>query len=405
MPSSRYLLYALLIVAAVALSALTAAARGKEDNSIPKDIKVPSDVVVALYLPQRSRDHRSYVRQLDLWLQPGKALEDSATDMLKRVFPAGFLAAPGDTRAMALVLSLHPTLQVDDAELTRTLNYKVLNPAGEVLLTGTVSGKADLGDLSAGGDFYKADIKAMQALAVDVLRKLRPDVARFPATRAFADVPSESIADRTAAMSTGTGFFINDTGQVLTAAHVVRGCLLIDVEHAGSKSAGRSRARSDLLDLALLDTTLPAPSAIAFRKSGEVRLGEAVVNVAFPPKGLLTGAPNLARGNVNSLTALAGADGQFQFSAPVQAGSAGGPVVADSGALVGIALGTIDVSAMIQGGMLPQNTNFALASRYAAMFLNKHDARFRESAEQTPADSSAANALALASVVNVSCFQ
>ena len=404
MPSSRNLLRAFTVVVLIALSAV-ASARSREDNSIPKDVQVPSDVVVALYLPQRTRDSRFYVGQLDLWLQPGKALEDSATDMLKSLFPAGFLAAPGDTRAAGLVLSVHPTLAIDDDKVTSTLNYKVLDPAGNVLLTGSVTGKAALGDLQGGGDFYKADIKAMQALAVDVLRKLRPDVTRFPATGAFADVSPELIADRSVATSTATGFFINDTAQVLTVAHVVRGCLIIDVEHAGSKSTARRRAHSDLLDLALLDTTLPAPRVVPFRKSGEARLGETVVNVAFPPKGLLTGAPNLARGNVNSLTALAGADGQFQFSAPVQAGSAGGPVIAESGALVGIALGTLDLSTLIQRGMLPQNTNFALSSRYAAMFLKKHGATFVLSEEQAPADSSAANGLALASVVKVSCFQ
>ena len=107
-------------------------------------------------------------------------------------------------------------------------------------------------------------------------------------------------------MSTGTAFYINGNGQLMTAAHVLRDCLLIEAQKGDVKIPVTQRALSDLLDLAIVDTGQPTDKALPLRIGQELMLGESVTNVGFPLQGLLSTSPNLTRGNVSQAAKLLG---------------------------------------------------------------------------------------------------
>jgi serine protease Do len=130
-----------------------------------------------------------------------------------------------------------------------------------------------------------------------------------------------------------------------------------------------------------------------------------VIEVGFPLSGVLAGSPNVTRGNISSREALAGGLGQFQFSAPVQPGSSGGPVVSESGELLGVTVGSLGVTALIQRGVLPQNVNFALDARYAASFLDRYKIVYVSVPRGRSPDAHAATEAILPAVVPVSCYQ
>jgi len=96
---------------------------------------------------------------------------------------------------------------------------------------------------------------------------------------------------------------------------------------------------------------------------------------------------------------------RLQISAPVQPGSSGGPVVSDGGELLGITVGTLNASALIQQGLLPQNVNFALDARYAAKFLHQSNVEFSEVTPNAKGDMRSANEAALAAVLQLSCYE
>jgi S1-C subfamily serine protease len=102
---------------------------------------------------------------------------------------------------------------------------------------------------------------------------------------------------------------------------------------------------------------------------------------------------------------LKGSEGIFQFSAPIQPGSSGGPVVSDNGELLGVTVGTLNATPLIERGLMPQNVNFALDARYAAMFMRNTHIEFGEIAVNGPGDLRTANAAALSAVVQLSCYQ
>ncbi len=372
---------------------------------LPKDLKLPSDAVVAVYIPSNERQNRFYVPAGGFWAEPGKALEQSISGTLQGYFPSSFLAEAASDKPYGLLVTVHPAMKVEGGTIRQTLSYKVLSPKGELLLEGKQTAVAPFGDLSSGGGFYKSAQKATQLLVVDLLTKLRPDASKYPAAGAVKDVSAALLIDHENAVASGTGFFINAKGQVLTAAHVIHDCVQVDVKRDDKTFPSKVTTSSNLLDLAVIDTDTPVTRFLPFRKTYEIILGEAVTNVGFPLQKILASTPNLTRGNVSSRGALAGSVGQFQFSAPIQPGSSGGPVVSDGGELLGITVATLNAAKLVESGALPQNVNFALESRYAAMFLRKNSVAFTEVEPNFKGDIRTSNEAALATVVSLTCYQ
>src|SRR5262249_39268424 len=102
---------------------------------------------------------------------------------------------------------------------------------------------------------------------------------------------------------------------------------------------------------------------------------------------------------------LTGAAGQFQFSAPIQPGASGGPVVSDGGELLGVTVSTLNAAALAKQGTIPQNVNFALEARYVAKVLPKNALRFTSVEADAHAHAHTANQAALGAVVSVQCYE
>jgi hypothetical protein len=80
-------------------------------------------------------------------------------------------------------------------------------------------------------------------------------------------------------------------------------------------------------------------------------------------------------------------------------------VVSDGGELLGVTVSSLNAGALIKEGLLPQNVNFALEARYAAMFLRDSHIDFVEVAPRQNGTMSIANDAALGAVVQLSCYQ
>ena len=372
---------------------------------VGKDIKIPSNVTVAAYLPSNYRKSRVFLENLGFWIQPGKSLEDGVSAVLQHYFTASFLAEPESDRPYGLLIAIHPHWKLDSGTVRMTMSYQVYGAQSAVLLEGKQTFVTPLGNASSSNGFYNAALRTSQLLVADVLTRLHPDESKFPTGTRLKDVSPELIVDREEPIATGTGFFINAAGQVMTAAHVLHDCVTMEVKRDDKIYHSRPVASSILLDLAVIDTGVPVTRFLPLRKDAELNLGEPVANVGFPLQSILAASPNLTRGNVSSRGALAGSVGQFQFSAPIQPGSSGGPVVSDGGELLGITVSTLNAAPLIASGALPQNVNFALDARYAAMFLRQHKIAFTEVAPNPKGDIHIGNDAALSTVVQLSCYQ
>ena len=171
----------------------------------------------------------------------------------------------------------------------------------------------------------------------------------------------------------GTGFYITRAGHILTTAHLVRGCKMLNAQIAGDATAAASIvAVSKADDLALLKTEFKRVVGAPFR-ADSIRLGEPVVVYGFPLHGTLSSAGNLTSGNVTALAGLDDDHGKIQISAPVQPGSSGGPVLDMRGRVMGLIVSRLDaIRAAAITGDIPQNVNFAVKSSVILSFVEAH---------------------------------
>src|SRR5271168_1909475 len=89
--------------------------------------------------------------------------------------------------------------------------------------------------------------------------------------------------------------------------------------------------------------------------------------------------PIITTGIVNAMAGIRGDATKFQMSAQVQPGNSGGPVLDESGKIVGVVVARLSSRV---GDDVPQNVNFAVSLDSLLAFLRTHRVKFAESVEQ-----------------------
>jgi len=168
--------------------------------------------------------------------------------------------------------------------------------------------------------------------------------------------------------STGTGFYVGSR-VLVTAHHVIADCDRILL--AGGAELSIVASDSDL-DVAALYTPDPSPRWLSFAE-GDLRLGLRVHAAGYPYYSIAGTSLNLTGGNVS---ALAGVDDDrrfFSFTAPVQPGNSGGPLIDARGGVLGLVVARLSEDFIVETtGSLPQNVNYALAEGELAGFLREN---------------------------------
>ncbi|WP_394131469.1 serine protease [Shewanella maritima] len=373
--------------------------------AVSKSVELPNTTQVAYYLPNAATEHRFYLEQWNIWVDPGKGVKDGVHNAMQAYFPDAKPLDLTSDATVGLLIDIDPKWSFNRGEAEMTITYRVFDANQQEIRKGEKKYDTNLGNISDGTAFYNASLRATQLMLVDILNKLKPTAEKYAANLMMDTVDARQLANLEKPVSSGTGFYINANGQLLTAAHVLNNCLVTKAGSGDDSIDVTLAAKSTLLDLAVIDTKQKTDKFLPFRKDVNLFLGESVTNVGYPLQGLLAASPNLTRGNISSRSALKGSVGQFQFSAPIQPGSSGGPVVSDGGELLGVTVSTLNSAKLIESGVLPQNVNFALEAKYAAKFLTKHQIPFESVEPNMDGNISIANDAALGSVVQLNCYQ
>ncbi|ACB97167.1 Tetratricopeptide TPR_2 repeat protein [Beijerinckia indica subsp. indica ATCC 9039] len=197
------------------------------------------------------------------------------------------------------------------------------------------------------------------------LQKL-PNAVTSPPAR----LPEAKNSDADKNGSSGTGFFVSPRGYIVTNAHVVNGCKDVQITSGLSpKISARILTQDSANDLALLKSDLRPNTLVPLRVG--VRIGENVAVFGFPLIGLLATSGNFSVGIVSALAGLGDDTRYLQISAPVQPGNSGGPVLDQSGNIVGVVVAKLDainVAAITKD--VPQNVNFAIKTSVLTNLLD-----------------------------------
>jgi len=187
-----------------------------------------------------------------------------------------------------------------------------------------------------------------------------------PPPRALSPPPLESSSSQVKAkdkISIGTGFFITDNGYLITSNHVINKFSSIFVIFPDSRKLPAKLIRFDEVnDLALLKVDA-ITSFLYLSHSQGVPAGMEVVTIGYPHVGIQGFAPKITQGIVNSPSGLKDDKNSFQFSAEVQKGNSGGPLIGPGGTVVGVVRSKLNALLMSQNtNDLSQNVNFATKS-------------------------------------------
>jgi S1-C subfamily serine protease len=121
---------------------------------------------------------------------------------------------------------------------------------------------------------------------------------------------------------------------------------------------------SRLFDLAVLKTK-GSFKALPLDFNRRMALGDSVFTIGFLNVDIQGAAPKYTDGKVSSLSGAEDDPSQYQISVPVQPGNSGGPLVAETGSVVGIVRAKLnDLAALASSGSVPQNVNYAVKVKY-----------------------------------------
>ena len=172
---------------------------------------------------------------------------------------------------------------------------------------------------------------------------------------------ADTGSDQGPSGSSGTAFFINSRGLLITNNHVVEGCESQKISYRNKDHVAKIIATDKTLDLALLKTKIRPKSYIEFTAVEPKKLNEIFV-AGYPLGKGLSDDLKISSGIISSLKGFEDNSNEIQIDAPINPGNSGGPIINKKGLLVGIAV----------SGLAKDQTegiNFGIKSSAAESFL------------------------------------
>ena len=163
----------------------------------------------------------------------------------------------------------------------------------------------------------------------------------------------------------GSGFVVSKDGVIATNHHVIKGCNKIIVDELKADVISKD-VKNDIALLQINDN-YKYISSISYQSPD---LGDDIQVFGYPLSDILSkDYISLTKGSVSSLVGIRGNLANFRFTAPVQPGNSGGPIVDGNGRVVGITRAVLDSEFAKGLKFLPQNINFGIQSSLLASMM------------------------------------
>ena len=204
------------------------------------------------------------------------------------------------------------------------------------------------------------------------LRKRMSDFQVSEARKTSLEL-AERIRNGGTLIGSGSGFVVNAvTGLLVTSHHVVKNCRKVTVSGAGISHENPLRAKISATDLQndLALVGIPpnaAHGAARLSQSRRAVLADTVSAVGYPLER--TSLLNVTSGNVSAESGPRGKANLFQYTAPVQPGNSGGPLLDSEGSVIGVV-----ASKLIDPRV--ENVGFAVQVALVRSFLDIHGVHY-----------------------------
>ena len=181
-------------------------------------------------------------------------------------------------------------------------------------------------------------------------------------------------------LSLGTGFFISQTGHILTNNHVVKGCEYMKIGLPdGSSLKGEAIFNDTINDLAVVKVDYHPPVIATFPASTSYRVGDDVATFGFGLGYQLSKSGIFTTGTINALSGVNDDSRFVQISAIVQHGNSGGPLSDVMGNVIGVNSRRLEAVLAAKNKIdSPETANFSIKELVVKTFLKAHGVPFTE---------------------------
>lgn len=144
----------------------------------------------------------------------------------------------------------------------------------------------------------------------------------------------------------GTGFFVNNEGYLVTNNHVVKGCTQVVVKSEQyPETTGDVRATDAEHDLALIQVSAPPPRIADLRENlTDMAYGNPVYVIGYPGEAAKTGIYKIVDASLMSIKGPRNHPDWIVFSDAAQHGNSGGPLLDSYGNVVGVVVAKAQLS-------------------------------------------------------------
>ena len=169
--------------------------------------------------------------------------------------------------------------------------------------------------------------------------------------------------------ASGSGFYITSSGYILTNNHVIEGCRKVSLTHNGKEFEASIIATDSKNDLAILKSNV-RPNRFYKISRDDPKLLENVIIAGYPLGKRVSAAIRTSKGSVTSLAGYGDNYSNFQTDAALNQGNSGGPIMDESGNIVGVAVANFGKQAGVE------SFNFGIKSSTVKSFVSSNDINF-----------------------------
>jgi hypothetical protein len=171
------------------------------------------------------------------------------------------------------------------------------------------------------------------------------------------------------AASSGTGFYVSNTGHIISNHHVVEGCNTVKLTFKGKEVTADVLAVDKMNDLAILKADL-TPSKVYSVATEDASLLEDIIIAGYPLGKKVSAAIKTSKGSITALAGYGDNYSEFQTDAALNQGNSGGPIMDQKGNVVGVAVANYGK----QSGV--ESFNFGIKSSTLKTFANANGLKF-----------------------------
>ena len=240
-------------------------------------------------------------------------------------------------------------------------------------------------DISSGSYIAKNEYEKIQSETDEERRKIEEEKRKIAEEKKKIEEEKKRIAEekkkskekikdgKVYAVASGTGFFINKSGHIVSNNHVIDSCQTVKIHYDGIASPVTILATDRVNDLSLMKSKVNPKDYFSVSTTDASLLDEIYV-AGYPFGKAISSSVKVTKGVVSALTGLGNNYSNIQIDAALQPGNSGGPIINKKGNVVGVAVAKLDYKAVIEDfGAIPEGTNFGIKSSTVQQFIKANN--------------------------------